>query len=330
LSVDVAHFADLDAVAQDAGGALDRGCRASLFERLDWFRLVQRHTPAPGELLTLRARNASSEAWLFLARENGRAAPLANWYSLEFGTIRSGEGHAVDALAAGLRGSGVAHLALSPLSGDDPLPAALRRRGWLVRLSPCSTRWKVRTAGLSFDDYWAARPSRLRNTAKRRAKSAGLELRIRDHFDPDAWAHYESVYAGSWKPEEGSPALMRALAEAEGAAGTLRLGLAYRDGEPVAAHIWTVEAGRATIHKLAYREDAKEYSPGTVLGAAMFRHVIDSDRPHVIDFGLGDDPYKRDWMDEAEPLYALEAFDPLRPRGLIALGRKLVGRAANR
>jgi CelD/BcsL family acetyltransferase involved in cellulose biosynthesis len=48
------------------------------------------------------------------------------------------------------------------------------------------------------------------------------------------------------------------------------------------------------------------------------------------DFGLGDEAYKRDWMDEAEPLFALEAFDLLRPRGLLALGGKLVRRATNR
>jgi hypothetical protein len=192
----------------------------------------------------------------------------------------------------------------------------------------------VRTAGLSFEDYWAARPSRLRNTAKRRAKAAALDIRCLDRFDEAAWTDYESVYQASWKPTEGSPPLMRDLAKAEGAAGTLRLGLAYREGVPVAAQLWTVEGGRATIHKLAYREDCKQHSPGTLLSAEMFRHVIDRDRPEIIDFGLGDDPYKRDWMDEAEPLFTLQAFDPLSVRGLIALGKraagKLVRRAANR
>ena len=74
---------------------------------------------------------------------------------------------------------------------------------------------------------------------------------------PAAWADYEAVYAASWKPEEGSPAFLRALAEQEGAAGTLRLGIARRGGRPVAAQLWTVESGVATIHKLAYVEDER-------------------------------------------------------------------------
>ena len=83
--------------------------------------------------------------------------------------------------------------------------------------------------------------------------------------------------AGS--PQEGSPAFLRALAEQEGAAGTLRLGIAYdAGGRAVAAQFWLVEDGVATIHKLAHREDARAGSPGSLLSQAMFRAAIDDDR----------------------------------------------------
>jgi CelD/BcsL family acetyltransferase involved in cellulose biosynthesis len=331
MSAQVELFHDLDAVEADADGALGRDRRACAFERLEWFRLVERFTPA-GKLLVLRARRETHSAWLFLFSNSGMASPLANWYSLRFGTI--GDAAAADGLVAGLRRGGMAALALSPLVEDDPLVPALRRHGWLARLSRCSVNWQVRTAGLGFDDYWARRPSRLRNTARRRAKTAGLELRLHDSFDDGAWSDYEAVYEHSWKPAEGSPALMRAFAASEGAAGALRLGLAYRDGKPVAAQLWTVENGRATIHKLAYREDAKHYSPGTVLSAEMFRRVIDVDRAELIDFGLGDDAYKAEWMDEAVPLYRLEAYDLRSVSGMVALARaagsKLVRRLVSR
>src|SRR5690349_21185690 len=84
------------------------------------------------------------------------------------------------------------------------------------------------------------------------ARAAALEISIHRAFDPGAWAAYEAVYRASWKPAEGSPAFLRALAEQEGAAGTVRLGIASKDGAPVAAQFWLVENGVATIHKLAH------------------------------------------------------------------------------
>src|SRR3546814_11418082 len=72
-----------------------------------------------------------------------------------------------------------------------------------------------------------------------------------------------SDLAASWKPEEGHPALLRAFAEAEGAGGRLRMGIARIEGVPVAAQYWTVEDGTAFIHKLAHVEDSLQASPGT-------------------------------------------------------------------
>ncbi len=326
MSAQVALFHDLDAVERDAAGALARERRPWMFDRLDWFRLVHDFTPPKGKLLALRARNGKADAWLFLGVDRGRARAYSNWYCLRFGPVVDGgdSAAAVDELARGLRRGGVAQLSLSPIAKDDPLGPALKRQGWMTRRAESSVSWRIRVNGMTFEQYWAARPSKLRNTAKRRAKTAGLELRVHDRFDPAAWTDYETVYENSWKPAEGSPELMRSLAEAEGEAGTLRLGLAYRDGEPVAAQLWTIEQKVATIHKLAYREDSRHYSPGTVLSVEMFRRAIDEDKVDVIDFGIGNDPYKADWMDEAEPLYALTAYDMRSVKGLAAAGRAAV------
>ena len=119
--------------------------------------------------------------------------------------------------------------------------------------------------------------------------------------------------AASWKPDEGHPALLRAFAEAEGARGHLRMGIARIDGIPVAAQYWTVEDGTAFIHKLAHVEDSLKASPGTLLSAALFRHVIDIDKVKRVDFGTGNDGYKRDWMNRHDPLWRIEAFNPSRP-----------------
>ena len=130
---------------------------------------------------------------------------------------------------------------------------------------------------------------------------------------------YETVYGASWKPAEGAPDFLRALAQQAG--DGLRLGIARHEGRPVAAQLWLVENGCATIHKLAYREDAARLAPGTVLSMAMFRAAIDEDRVERIDYGTGDEPYKADWMDERHILWRIEAYDPRRPAGLIGAAR---------
>lgn len=328
MPVEVKIFDDLDAVAADAAGALDRAAQPSLFDRLSWFQLTRDHCPPPGRPLILRARDGGERAWLFLTVEEGRVAALASWYSLGFGAI--GASRLFADLAAALRRQGIAEASLYPIADGDPLPAAFRAAGWRVLAEPASVAWRARTSGLSFDDYWGRRPTRLRNTAERKAEAAGLDVTIRLDFDEAAWAEYEQVYAASWKPAEGSTAFLRALAEREGAAGTLRLGIARHNGTPVAAQLWLVENGIATIHKLAHAEAAKALSPGTLLSMTMFRHALDVDHVRAIDFGLGDDAYKADWMDEKRIVSRLRAFNPATVRGLLGHARARAGALVRR
>ena len=313
---EIALFEDLDAVARAAGDALDRAAQPRLSDRLDWYRLLERHCPPPGKLLAVQARGGGASAWLFLAVRHPIAEGYANFYSLRFGAIGAHDPELLAAIAAALRDGGLAETDLAPLEDPTPLERAFRAAGWTTRVTPFAVNWRVDTAGLDFESYWAKRPGQLRNTAQRRTRAAGLDLMVHDRFDAAAWADYEAVYRASWKPEEGSFPFLRALAEQEGAAGTLRLGIARKDGAPVAAQLWLVENGEATIHKLAYAEAAKPMSPGTVLSMAMFRHVLDKDRVARIDYGNGDEPYKRDWMEERRTLWQLRAFSPRTVRGL--------------
>jgi hypothetical protein len=325
-------FECLDAVARDAAGALDRARQPVLFNRLSWFRLLEQHCPPPGRPLVLRAQDEDgNRGWLFLARSGRRATAYANWYTLAFDMIFDGEAGARErlgsAIAGALRREGIAAVELHSLCDPDTLRLSFGEPRWWTFADRSGANWQADVAGLAFDDYWAGRPARLRNTAERKAR--GLACRVYKGFDVDAWTAYEAVYRASWKPEEGSPAFWRALAEQEGAAGTLRLGIARRDGEPVAAQFWLAEGGRATIHKLAYVERAKAQSPGTVLSAAMFRHAIDVDKVEVIDFGLGNDPYKADWMDRKEPVGRVRAFNRASLSGTLGAARALVGRLRN-
>ena len=327
MLVDVKLFDDLDAAADDAGDALDRARQPRLFDRIAWFRLLLRHV-AQSRIVVARAHREGSRAWLFLAdRGGGRAEALGCWYTLGFAPIYADAPAPLDrellltALAKALKRR-FWWIALAPLRDADraELDAGFATAGWGTLASAATINRQV-AIGSDFDSWWATRPGRLRNTVRRKAKASAFQIEIADRFDPALWDAYEAVYAKSWKDTEGSAPMLRALVEAEGAAGTLRLGIASLDGVPVAAQFWLVEAGVATIHKLAYDEAAKPLSPGTVLSAAMFRHVIDGDKPRLIDFGTGDDPYKAEWMDDRHTLWRLDLFRLSDPRGLARYAR---------
>lgn len=325
-----------DDIRARAGGSLDRASQPSLFDRIDWYEAVARHLHPADPILAIVAEDADGATWLFLRPTGGRrAVALGCWYSLSYGAVDSGGGDAGARLIALFRALAQRFdvLALHPLDAGRyvELARALGAAGWLTFGEAISTHWTIDTAGLDFASYWRDRPGQLRSTVARRQRRKALDIRILDHFEEDAWQDYQNIYEDSWKPAEGSFAFLRALAEREGAAGTLRLGIARSaEGTAVAAQLWLVENGVATIHKLAHRESAKALSPGSLLSHAMFRAAIDRDRVHRISFGLGNEPYKAEWMDHAAPMFRIDAFRPASPAGAAGAARASLSRLAAR
>lgn len=314
----VEYHADLKEVQCDAGlsALLGPETQAAPFDRLAWWQGLEAHCGLKPMLAV--ARDGDAVAVLPLQARGGEWSALANWYSFRVHPILSpgADGPALLAAIARDLAARTHRLSLSGVPDEDGsaslLTAAFRAAGWHVAREPCDTNHVLEVGGRGFDAYLAGRPGTLRTTLKR--KAGKVECRVLTVFDGDVWDAYEAIYAESWKPEEGSPAFLRAFAEAEGAAGRLRLGVAHAEGQAVAAQMWTVEGGTAFIHKLAHRESAKAISPGTSLSAALFRHAIDSDRVAWIDFGTGDNAYKRDWMEAVRPRYRLDMLRPRDPR----------------
>ncbi|RED15674.1 GNAT family N-acetyltransferase [Parasphingopyxis lamellibrachiae] len=333
MTVNVKLFDSLADVASDAGNALGRAQQPSLYNRIEWFERTARHCGAAGKTpLIARARCGNDAAWLFLYRTSQRhAEALASWYTLDFDIVRTGDNSALLASIAG-KLKQFASITIAPLADPGPVEQAFGDAGWKVIRTVATENWKLRPPE-DFETFWSARPGKLRSTVKRKGKKANLEIAIHNNFNEQAWEDYKAIYAQSWKPDEGSWDFMREFAEHEGEAGTLRLGVAYKEGEPVAAQLWHVENGHATIHKLAYTENSKSYSPGSILSEAMFRHVIERDAPAVIDYGTGSEPYKADWMDAPRPLYRLQLYNPRRPAAWLSLLRHklsgLVGRSTS-
>jgi len=288
---------------------------ASPFDRAEWFDLLTAHGFAGHGRIDAQGIAGTTNAWLPLRVEApGDLVGLTNWYSFSIRPLFDGgddRGGALRALFADLRRQ-AARLTLYPVVDPDALAAALRAAGWWVKTVPAGDRHWLDLGEMDHDAWWASRPGALRNTVQRKAKKGVVDIQLLTDFDPGSWAAYEQIYAASWKPEEGDPALLRAFAEMENARGTFRMGIARIDGVPVAAQFWTVEDGTAFIHKLAHVEDSLKASPGTLLSAALFRHVIEVDGVKRIDFGTGNDGYKRDWMNRHDPLWRIEAFNPSR------------------
>jgi hypothetical protein len=314
--VNVEYHDDLNEVQSDAELArLLSSDQAAPFDRLEWWRLLAEHCALKARLAI--ARDGANTAVLALAGEGRQLTQFSNWYTFRFRPIITGEAEALLVPLARDLASKARRITLSglPTSDADLLANAFGEAGWLVRRTQSDVNHVLSLDGRDYETYLAGRPGKLRTTLKR--KSGKVVTHVLTHFDADVWAQYEAIYAESWKPQEGSPAFLRAFAQAEGSAGRLRLAIAHAADDPqgiaLAAQMWTVEGGTAFIHKLAHRESAKPLSPGSVLSAALFRHVIDIDRVTLVDFGTGDDPYKRDWMEQVRPRWQLDMLRAQAP-----------------
>ncbi len=330
----VTYHDDLKEVQGDArlAALLGSGQARAPFDRLDWWRgLVEVCDQFP---LIAVARQGNACAVLPLQRKAGQIVALGNWYNFRFAplfTPHADRTALLTALARDLAGK-ARRITLSPLPDEGGETTLLSRcfaiAGWSVWREQCDVNHILQVKGRNFAEYLAARPGPLRTTLKR--KAGKVSVLLRSSFDPAVWADYEAVYAASWKPEEGSPAFLRRFAQEEGAAGRLRMAVARADGGAVAAQFWTVEGNTAYIHKLAHTVAAKPLSPGTTLSAALFEQVIDRDRATVVDFGTGNDGYKRDWMEEVRPRYRLDLIQPAYPGNWPVLARHVLRRIARR
>lgn len=194
----------------------------------------------------------------------------------------------------------------------------------------CFVNWHL-AAFDGWTSYLAGRHGSLRNTIKRMGKKfthdgGTLEL-IQGGAELDRGIDaYEQVYAHSWKKPEPYPAFVPGLARTCAASGWLRLGVAWIDGKPVAAQIWIVANGRASIYKLAYDEDYKSYAPGTLLTALLMQHVMEEDQVLEVDYLIGDDPYKQAWMNRRRERWGIVAYNPKTLAGALGMCQEALAR----
>jgi len=216
----------------------------------------------------------------------------------------------------------------------DAFEAGLRAAGLRTRRYAHLGQWhETWPEGISWKDYLVSRPPALHNTLRRKLARAGREFRFLRHDAPGTEleagiAAFEAVRARSWKPDEPFPAFDSALMRVLAPLGLLRLGvLEDATGKPVAAQYWLLDQGgrRALLPKLFHDEAAKAASPGSALTALMLQGLLDEDGVHTLDFGRGDDAYKRLWVAHRRQRIGLLLADPRHPAGLWALARHASG-----
>lgn len=308
----------------------------SFFQLPAWYDLMARYGVPLGTRTRVYTDERTAPATAVLLQsefdKNGRRlASLTNPHSLEYGVLY-GSAAGLEAALAEIVSEIVGEkprwdsLSLSELDPSEPSYAAfahaLRRAGFLVEYSFSSGTWYEETAGLTFADYLAARPSELRNTWRRKSRSLQRSDRLTKQFfcdDSDvgkAVADYQTVYAASWKPAEFFPDFVPALIRRAAELRALRLGIYYLGGIPAAAQFWIVWKGRAFICKLAHDKRFDALSPGTILTMEMFERVLGEDRPREISLGRGDDPYKKLWLPKRRERWGIIAANPRTWRGL--------------
>jgi len=175
--------------------------------------------------------------------------------------------------------------------------------------------WYLPVLGRSYSEYYSGLSDRVRNTIKRKTKAIEKidDTKIMIYKTPEevdsGTFDFQSVYYKSWKKPEPYPGFIPGLIGMAARQGVLRLGIFYIGDNPIAAQIWIVADKTAYIFKLAYKEDYKKISPGTILTAHLMRYVIDVDKVDIVDFLSGDDEYKKDWMSSRRERYLLHIYN---------------------
>ncbi len=218
----------------------------------------------------------------------------------------------------------------------DVLASAFKQAGLFVNDYFNHHNWYLPIKALSFEQYVQSRPSRLKNTYKRKSKKILNDdqyqlIMYRDGTDLEkAIKDYNDIYHLSWKVDEPYPDFIPGLIRLAADKGWLRLGIMYHQGKAIAAHFWLVDANKASIYKLAYDPDYAKQSVGTVLTMWMIEQCFTHDAVTEVDYLIGNEPYKKDWMTECREFHGLEIINTRSLKGKLIAFKLLVKRPIRR
>jgi len=331
--------ASVDSLFESAG-------HHSMFYTREWFETLYSTVYAPthaskGEdaqslLLLSVVDEGNVLALLPLIGANGRWQSFSHKYTALYSLLLMEEkkSEILTCLVNGMSQMPILSLQLSPIAEDDNnllcLQQVMESFGYDCHKHFFFYNWFYRTEQLPFDEYLAARPSRLRNTIARKGRKLerehGYKIRLFKGNEVQlGLKDYHAAYTSSWKANEQFVELLEAAANNLSQPDWTRLAIMTIDGKVAAAQLWFVVQDKASIFRLAYDEEWKRYSPGSILTAYLMQYVIDTDKVEEIDFLTGNEPYKQDWMSERrQRLRVLFIKHPESLTGFSAVSDKLV------
>lgn len=295
----------------------------SIFFSKLWFENLVEHGLNKDQNLLLACVFEGEQAFALLPlsqEQEGHGHPLKHLYTSLYTPLIQSERQqeTLSCLIEGLREHSIHSLQLDPVAEDDQnlqhFQQAMESSGYACHRYFRFYNWIHRPQGASFSDYMAARPAKVRNTIARKRRKLEREqdysiTLYTTHNIEQGFADYQTIYSASWKANEVFEPFVKGLAMRLAESGELRLAVLYINNQPAAAQFWFVTHGKASIFKLAYDEQWKQYSPGSILIAYLMEQVIDIDQVEEIDFLTGNDAYKQEWMSERRQRWRLSCID---------------------
>ncbi len=315
------YFSDWGQLPESANALFEQAEKDSVFFSRSWFECLTNAALDDDHTLVLACVVAGEAVLAILPLMESAGNKI--WYSLRHGftphysllLADDNQEQVLSCLAHAISQLPVNGLLLEPVANDDSklmsLQSSLESAGFNCNHFFRSYNWIYRLQGQSYSEYMATRPGQLRNTIKRKKRKLerehGYNIRL---FTGDevlnAMPDYYAVYNASWKQNEIKNAgFQDCFIDTFSMAGWSRLAILYIKEQPVAAQLWFVQHQKASIFRLAYDKEWRQYSTGSILTSYLMEYVINIDKINEIDFLTGNDAYKQDWMSERRERFLL-------------------------